>query len=217
MAFRIISKAWSFIIIVIKQGRQCFLLRNGAEVIYSIQNLSITCKKMKIMHNNEQSALRELFLSQLQDIYDAEKQLTDALPIMAQAATSDELRYSYELHLDVTQMQIDRLKRIFELLDSDAGNITCTAMEGLIEEGEDLIDTTEEGSMVRDCGLIIASQKIEHYEIAAYGSLRAVAEILNLEEIADLLQASLDEEKYTDERLTELAVGFINEEAEDEG
>jgi len=169
------------------------------------------------MHNNEQSALRELFLSQLQDIYDAEKQLTDALPIMAQAATSDELRYSYELHLDVTQMQIDRLKRIFELLDSDAGNITCTAMEGLIEEGEDLIDTTEEGSMVRDCGLIIASQKIEHYEIAAYGSLRAVAEILNLEEIADLLQASLDEEKYTDERLTELAVGFINEEAEDEG
>lgn len=167
------------------------------------------------MKNDQNSALRELFLEQLQDIYDAETQLVDALPLMAGAATSQELRSAFEEHLDVTYIHIERLEQIFELMGERTESKTCQAMEGLLEEGEDMIDYTEEGTMVRDCGLIIASQKIEHYEIAAYGSMRSLAEILELDEVSDLLQVTLDEEKEADEKLTELAVGYINEEAED--
>ncbi len=168
------------------------------------------------MRNDENSALRELFVEQLQEIYDAEKQLLDALLIMANAASSPELKSSLEEHQDVTQMQLERLQQVANLLDTPVRNKTCKAMEILIEEGEELIDRTEEESMVRDCALIIAVQKIENYEVGMYGSLRSVAEILELAEIADLLQATLDEEKEADERMTELAVSYVAEEAEDD-
>lgn len=165
----------------------------------------------------ENSALRELFVDQLQDIYWAETHLTDTLQTMASEATSVELRQAFEEHLDVTESQVERLEQVFSLLGEDVEAKTCEAMEGLIEEGEEIIDSTEEGTMVRDCGLIMAAQKVEHYEIATYGSLRTVAEILGYTEAAELLQTTLDEEKDADETLTRIATSFVNLQALQEG
>lgn len=158
-----------------------------------------------------------MFVEQLKDIYWAETHLTDTLETMASEATSVELRQAFEEHLDVTEMQVDRLEQVFSLIGEDVEAKTCEAMEGLIEEGGEIIDSTEEGTMVRDCGLIMAAQKVEHYEIASYGSLRTVAEILGYSEAAELLQTTLDEEKDADERLTRIATSFVNQQALEEG
>jgi ferritin-like metal-binding protein YciE len=157
-------------------------------------------------------SLHDLFVEELKDIYNAESQLTKALPKMAKAAASDELRMGFEEHLKETQKQIERLEQIFEELEMAPKGKKCKAMQGLIEEGSDIISEDGEDA-VKDAALIAAAQKVEHYEIAAYGTLRTYAELLGMDDAAELLQESLDEEAATDKKLTELA-GNINVEAD---
>lgn len=164
------------------------------------------------------TSLHDLMLHGLKDVYSAERQLVQAMPAMAKNATSDELRTAMETHLEQTKEQVARLKQVFELLDAGPGNMKCKAMEGLIAEGKDLIDEDIEPAVL-DAGLIAAAQRIEHYEISAYGTLAEYANVLGLDEVRDLLEQSLDEEKETDVLLTQLAEGGINQFAQngDEG
>jgi len=165
---------------------------------------------------SEETMLRELFVEELKDIYWAEKHLTKALPKMRKAATSEELAGAFEEHLAVTEKQIERVERVFEMLDMTARAKKCEAMDGLVKEAQNIIEEMPKGSAVIDAGLIIAGQKVEHYEIAAYGSLVQLAKTMGENEIADLLQQTLDEEKQADQLLTELAVSGINITAENE-
>jgi ferritin-like metal-binding protein YciE len=165
---------------------------------------------------NEETMLKELFIEELRDIYWAEKHLTKALPKMKKAATSEELATAFEDHLVVTEKQVERVEKVFELLGMTARAKKCEAMEGLVKEAQNVIEEMPKGSAVIDAGLIIAGQKVEHYEIAAYGSLVQLAKTMGENEIAELLQKTLDEEKQTDQLLTELAVSGINITAENE-
>lgn len=158
------------------------------------------------------TTMEELFIDELRDLYDAETQLTKALPKMSRAAASDELREAFDEHLGQTENQIERLKRIFELVGEKPKGKKCVAMTGLIKEGDEMVSDSEE-TPVRDAGLIAAAQKVEHYEISGYGSARTHAELLGNDEAARLLEETLQEEKDTDERLTQLAENLINEEA----
>ena len=158
--------------------------------------------------------LQELYVEQLRDIYDAENQLMKALPKMAKEATNEELKAAFETHLEQTEEQISRLDRIFEELGEKSKGHKCKAMAGLVEEGKELMEEDADED-VMDAGLICAAQKIEHYEIATYGCLRTYAEMLGFDEQADVRQETLDEDKDTDENLTELAVSCINLEAEE--
>jgi ferritin-like metal-binding protein YciE len=160
-----------------------------------------------------QSMLQEYLLEELRDIYWAEKHLVKALPKMAKATSSEELASAFEDHLAATEEQVSRLEQVFELLGEKPRGKKCEAMEGLVEEAEQIIEDTEEGSATRDVALIIAAQKVEHYEIASYGGLTTLAKTLGLEEIAGLLGETLEEEKETDELLTQLAENSINFEA----
>ncbi|HUR64858.1 MAG TPA: ferritin-like domain-containing protein [Chitinophagaceae bacterium] len=162
----------------------------------------------------ENTQLEKLFVDSLKDIYWAEKALTKALPKMQKAATTEELKSAIEEHLGQTQEQVTRLEEVFELFGKKAQAKKCDAMEGLIKEGESIIEETEEGSMTRDAGIIMAAQKVEHYEIATYGTLVQLAKTLGNDEAAGILQTTLDEEKQTDEGLTAIAEGCINLEAE---
>jgi ferritin-like metal-binding protein YciE len=159
--------------------------------------------------------LRELFIESLKDIYWAEKALTKALPKMAKNATSEDLINTINDHLKVTEEQVSRLEQVFELIKEKATAKKCEAMEGLIKEGESIMEETQQGP-VRDAGIIGASQKIEHYEIATYGTLAAFAETLGENEALQLLQQTLDEEKQADTLLTEVAYNNINFEASEE-
>lgn len=158
------------------------------------------------------TTMDELFIEELRDLYDAETQLTKALPKMSQSATSDELRDAFEEHLEQTENQVERLKRIFELVGEKPTGRKCAAMTGLIKEGDDMVSDSDE-TAVRDAGLIAAAQKVEHYEISGYGSARTHAHILGNDEAVRLLGQTLQEEKETDEKLTQLAYGTINAEA----
>jgi len=149
-------------------------------------------------------SLRELLVEELRDLYSAENQILKALPRMAKAAASDELREAFEQHLEQTQEQVSRLDQIFEKLEGKARGKKCKAMEGLIEEGKEILEL-EGQDAVLDAALISAAQKVEHYEIAGYGCCRTWANLLGLDDIADLLQETLDEEAETDKRLTEIA------------
>ena len=151
-----------------------------------------------------QRELKELYINELKDLYNAETQLVKALPKMAKAATSEELRSGFEEHLEQTKEHVQRLEKIFELLDESPKGKKCKGMEGLIEEGSEMIDEDFEGS-IKDAGLIGAAQRVEHYEIAAYGTAKAFAETLGELEHIKLLEQTLREEKETDEKLTELA------------
>ncbi|WP_337043793.1 YciE/YciF ferroxidase family protein [Emticicia sp. 17c] len=164
----------------------------------------------------ESEKLQELFVDGLKDIYWAEKHLVKALPKMAKAATSDDLRSAFEQHLTETEGHVSKLEKVFDLIDHKAQAKHCPAMEGLIKEGEEVIESTDKGTFVRDCGLIMAAQKVEHYEIGSYGSLRSVARILGYHEVAEVLQTILDEEGAADKKLTDLAESHINEEAAQE-
>ncbi|GAB3918527.1 YciE/YciF ferroxidase family protein [Mucilaginibacter boryungensis] len=164
----------------------------------------------------QESALNELFLDELKDIYWAEKHLAKALVKMAKAATSDELRQAIENHRGETENHITRLEDVFESIGEKAAAKKCPAMEGLIEEGQEIIKDTEDGSITRDAGLISSAQKVEHYEIASYGTLRTLALTLGYNEAADLLEATLKEEKTCDELLTQIAESWINQEASTE-
>jgi ferritin-like metal-binding protein YciE len=166
--------------------------------------------------NQDQLPLNYLFLEELKDIYGAEKQLTKALPKLREAATSPDLAMAFADHLQVTQTQISRLEEIFQLLGETPEAKKCEGMEGLIKEGEKVIEDTDEGSATRDVGLIVSSQKVEHYEIAAYGSLRQLARTINKERVTQMLEQSLQEEKETDMLLSNLAETLINQDAKNE-
>jgi len=153
--------------------------------------------------------LEDLLFDQVRDIYDAEKQLVKALPKMAQAASSPELKQAFEQHLQQTKGQVSRLEEVFKHLNHSPRGKTCKAMEGLVEEGEEIIDAKAEPE-VKDAGLIAAAQKVEHYEIAGYGTLCTWAEQLSLGEVKRLLGETLQEEKQTDQILTRLAEQRVN-------
>lgn len=157
--------------------------------------------------------LNELFLDTLKDIYYAEKQILKALPKMAKAANSDKLRAAFEKHHDETEGQIERLEKVFELLGKAARGKKCDAIEGILDEGKEIMEEYADTPAL-DAGLLAAAQAVEHYEISRYGTLRTWAEELGLDEAVTLLQETLDEEEATDEALTEIAKTVVNQEAE---
>ncbi|MEI9917613.1 MAG: ferritin-like domain-containing protein [Bacteroidota bacterium] len=159
------------------------------------------------------SMLLEFFLDELKDIYWAEKHLTKALPKMQKAATAEELSKAFQDHLKQTETHIGRLEQVFELLEEKAVAKKCEAMDGLVKEAQSIIEDTEEDTATRDVGLIMAAQKVEHYEIATYGGLVTLAKTLGHDDIADLLLDTLEEEKEADELLTEIAENDVNYEA----
>lgn len=163
-----------------------------------------------------QSGLEEFFLQELKDIYGAEKQLTKALPKMRKAATTQELKEALEEHLEITKEQIARLEEVFELMEVKPQSKKCEAMEGITKEGESVIEETESGSMTRDVAIIMAAQKVEHYEIATYGGLVQLAKTIGRDEVAEILAQTLEEEKEADQLLSEIAESSINEEAQQE-
>ena len=157
-------------------------------------------------------SLQELFLTTLQDIYHGEKQILKALPKMAKNATSPELKQAFQHHTEQTEGQVERLQRVFELMNKSARGKTCEAIEGLVEEGKEVMSETESGE-VMDAGLIAAAQAVEHYEIARYGTLCAWAEELGMKEAVQLLEQTLQEEKETDALLNKIALERVNRQA----
>jgi ferritin-like metal-binding protein YciE len=162
------------------------------------------------------SLLHEFLIDGLKDIYWAENKLLKAIPKMQKEATTVQLEKTLGEHLEVTREQIQRLDQIFDMLGIKASGKKCEGMAGLIEEGEDVIDETEDGSVTRDVGIIVSAQKIEHYEIAAYGGLAQLARTMGHDDVAELLDATLQEEKEADRLLTEIAENDINYEASTE-
>jgi len=150
------------------------------------------------------STMEELFIDELKDIYSAEKQITKSLPKMAKAATSPDLRNAFESHLEETKGHVERLEKAFEILGKPARGKMCHGMEGVLEEGAEVLEDTEKGD-VRDAALISAAQRVEHYEIAAYGCVHEYATLLGQKEIAKLLEQTLNEEKAADEKLGTVA------------
>ena len=165
--------------------------------------------------------LESLLEEQLKDLYDAEKQLTKALPKMAKAATDAELKDAFTQHLGETKEQVTRLEQVFELLEKKAKAKPCAAMKGLVEEAQETIGEDASDEM-KDCMLIASAQRAEHYEMAAYGTVRTIAEMMGNQEVADLLQQTLEEEEQTDQKLTEISKRILSEasetgEAEEDG
>ena len=161
--------------------------------------------------------LEKYFTDSLKDIYWAEKALTKALPKMQKAATTEELKTAIGDHLEQTREHITRLEQVFEIMGKKAQAKKCDAMEGLLKEGDSIVEETEEGSMTRDAGIIMAAQKVEHYEIATYGGLVTLAQTMGLDDAAGLLGETLEEEKQTDAGLSEIAENDINWKAEMDG
>ncbi|HZO56450.1 MAG TPA: ferritin-like domain-containing protein [Bryobacteraceae bacterium] len=163
--------------------------------------------------NTEQ--LQELLIDNVRDIYDAEKQLVKALPKMAKAADSEELAEGIEQHLEETKGQVERLEKVFDLLDVPAKGKTCKGMKGLIDEGAEALE--DEAGPLRDLAIIAAAQRVEHYEISAYGTARAIAEQMGNGDVAELLQQTEDEEKAADENLSRVAMMLYESDADEEG
>ncbi|GGH78688.1 ferritin-like metal-binding protein YciE [Filimonas zeae] len=162
------------------------------------------------------SMLQEFFEDSLKDIYWAEKHIVKTLPKMKKAATSQELKDAFDQHTEQSKGQVARLEQVFEILGKPARGKKCEAIEGITKEGESIIEETEEGTSTRDVGLVMAAQKVEHYEIATYGGLAQLAETLGQSEVAQLLRETLEEEKETDMLLTTIAENGINYEAAEE-
>jgi len=162
------------------------------------------------------SMLREFFIDELKDIYYAEKHIAKTLPKMKKAATSPELKQAFEDHRVMTLEQVVRLEQVFEIFGKKAKGKKCDAIEGITKEGEGIIEDTEAGTATRDVGLILAAQKVEHYEIATYGGLAQLAKTLGEEEAASLLTQTLEEEKQTDDLLTGIAENSVNYQAAEE-
>ena len=165
---------------------------------------------------DQSSLLEELLVGELKDIYWAEKKLVKTLPKMAKAATSAELKNTFSDHLEITKGHVTRLEKAFGLLNEKIQAKKCEAMEGLTKEGEEIIEDTKQGTLTRDVGLIMAAQKVEHYEIATYGSLAQLAKTLGKNELADLMLKTLGEEKQADVLLTSIAENQINIDAKGE-
>jgi len=179
-------------------------------------------EKKQVSETSKEGPLYKFFMDALKDIYFAEKHILEALPKMQKAATTEELQEAFEDHHLMTQKQISRLEKVFRSIDEKPEAKKCDAIIGIVKESENIIKETEEGTMTRDAALIIAAQKVEHYEIATYGGLVALAETLELYKAADLLQTTLDEEEQTDRDLTDIAETSINfsaseEDEEDDG
>jgi ferritin-like metal-binding protein YciE len=172
-----------------------------------------TAQKQQVVKD---SLLEEFFVEELKDIYWAEKHLHKNLPKLQNAASSPQLKKAFEDHTRVTADQISRLEEVFRFLDQKAEAKKCEAMEGLVNEAQSIIEDTEKNTATRDVALIMAAQKVEHYEIATYGGLAQLANTLGLEKIANLLGETLDEEKETDELLTDIAENDINYQASNE-
>ena len=156
--------------------------------------------------------LQDVYIEELRDLYDAEQQLLKALPKMAKASSSEELQEAFEKHLEQTKTHVDRLEEVFEEIGEKPKGKTCKAMKGLIEEGSEILHEDREESVI-DAGIIVAAQKVEHYEIAGYGSVRTFAQLLGKDRSADLLQRTLDEESEANEVLNKLAEDIVNPEA----
>lgn len=163
--------------------------------------------------STKDSKFHELFVHELKDIYWAEKYLANALPKISKSATSEKLAKALSDHTQETNNHIERLEKIFELIGEEASGKKCQAMAGLIEEAEEILSDTEKDTMIRDAGIIIACQKVEHYEIASYGSLAEMARKMGQEECKELLGETLSEEKKADELLNEIAKEEVNEKA----
>lgn len=175
-----------------------------------------TNKNGKSSQEDSQTLLEEFFIDELRDIYWAEKHLVKALPKMQKAATSEELANAFADHLTATEEHVARLEQVFELMGQKARAKKCEAMEGIVKEGQSIIEETEKNSATRDVGLIFAAQKIEHYEIATYGGLAQLAKTIGREDVKNILGQTLSEEKEADELLTSIAESHVNEEAEQE-
>lgn len=173
--------------------------------------------KTSMAKGENDSMLLEFFADEIKDIYYAEKHIIKTLPKMMKAATSPELRTAFEEHLEVSKTQVTRLEKVFELLGKKPQAKKCEAIEGITKEGEGIIEDTEEGTATRDVGLILAAQKVEHYEIATYGGLVQLATTLGLDEAAELLTATLEEEKEADTMLSDIAENNVNYSAAEEG
>jgi ferritin-like metal-binding protein YciE len=148
--------------------------------------------------------MQQLLMDELKDLYSAEKQITRALPKMAKATTSPELKQAFEMHLEQTKGHVERLEKIFEILGKKATAKTCKGMQGIVEEGAEVLTETDKGGL-RDAALIGAAQRVEHYEMAAYGCVRNYAELLGHKDAVKLLEQTLEEEKQTDAKLTQLS------------
>ena len=164
---------------------------------------------MALFTSKELSTLDDLFMDQIQDLYDAEKRLVDALPKMAEAAQSPELKSAFQNHLTETKGQVNRLESVFKRLGKEASRESCEAMKGLIKEGEQVVDAKGDPA-VKDAALIAAAQRVEHYEIAGYGTARTFAQQLGHTDLAQLLQETLDEEGNADKKLTQIAESSTN-------
>lgn len=162
------------------------------------------------------SQLEKLFIDALKDLYWAEKHLVKELPKMSKAATTQELKDAIDEHLAQTEEHVVRLEKVFELMDKKAQAKKCDGMEGLLKEGQSVLEETDAGSMTRDVGIIMAAQKVEHYEISAYGTLSTLANTLGKTDVAEILNSTLEEEKEADSLLSEIAENSINWEAEQE-
>jgi ferritin-like metal-binding protein YciE len=163
-------------------------------------------------------SLEDLLQEEVKDLYDAEKQLTKALPKLMKKATADALKEALEAHLHETEQHVERLEQVFEQLEMPARGRKCTGMQNLIAEGNEMIDEAEDDA-IRDAVMIAAAQKVEHYEIASYGTVRTWASLLGKTDVAELLEETLEEEKAADQKLTSIAESFVNEaaaEGEDE-
>ena len=169
-------------------------------------------KKEQSQEQEQENGLQELLIEELRDLYHAEGQLLKALPKMAKAAQSERLKEAFERHLEETETHVERLEQAFESLGEPVKGKKCQAMEGLLEEGKQIIEEHSESPML-DAALICAAQKVEHYEIASYGTICTWADLLGLDEVSELLKETLDEEKTTDETLTEIAESEINTQA----
>lgn len=176
----------------------------------AVDNAKVNGNEMKT------APLHKFFVSALKDIYFAENTIIDALEKMKDAATTEELKEAFEDHQLQTKKHVSRLEKVFKLIDETPEQKECKAIKGIIEEGEEIIKSTEEGSMTRDAALIIAAQKVEHYEIATYGGLAQLAITMGHDKAADLLEKTLQEEEDTDYNLTEIAETYINFDAEQE-
>lgn len=162
------------------------------------------------------SQLEKLFIDALKDLYWAEKHLVKELPKMSKAATTQELKDAIDEHLAQTEEHVVRLEKVFELMDKKAQAKKCDGMEGLLKEGQSVLEETDAGSMTRDVGIIMAAQKVEHYEISAYGTLSTLANTLGKTDVAEILNSTLEDEKEADSLLSEIAENSINWEAEQE-
>ena len=156
--------------------------------------------------------LKTLYIDELRDLYNAENQLLKALPKMAKGASSEDLKDAFEKHLEQTRSHVERLEEVFQEIGETPKGKTCKAMKGLIEEGSEILKEDGEESVI-DAGIIVAAQKVEHYEIASYGSVRTFAQLLGKDRSAELLQTTLDEESETNETLNQLAEEIVNPEA----